>query len=669
MVKAQQKEEQKKRVRIFEETLHWHQVYDLAFFRMQAATNLLRWTEEVKERLRFDVHLRIPRGHTVVYVEEVDCLRMVKYLTIMYGVDVAMLNFANSIYPGGGVRHGAAAQEENIFRRTDCWNSIKDSEVTVPNRTYTPKMTSLIDGQSDEVYIDVENKRVCTRDEEDDRDLHLGYEYLEPLEIFSFIEVRAAAVNLSLPSVKIQYDATNFLAECTKRIDAQFKTLIKNNVRHVVLGAFGCGAFRNQPRIVAQVYMKAINKYKTHFDVIGFPIIMSPENLKCFKETASTERIQLQSLYTDLEKHKIDTKAPFARRDLAAWQNLCEVARRKLGFADVAKSPGLHSEGGGASARGASAASATSTSADKGKQKQDANKGKEQQDADKGKQKQDIDKGKQKQDIDKVKQDRDEAGMPNAKRPTQLVPHLQARFEPNGAKGGNAAGSATSGKHQMLLNKVEQIMATVLPAAYTVGKGCVPRYIIQPLQYLSAEQAGVIKKKNLVTLEKYIDRLPCWVPATEIATAFGHNNDQIYQAIIKLGGPYLWAPEFELQLVSWTFQEPRIVVKNRAFKNALDYYNTERNLCLEQKGSGEWAQKKDQCMRQALESRFSASTILTDLLLSTHPHKLMCIGKNPYWQWTSQNGGENKLALLLMQLRSDLLAIETATAAASGAVH
>lgn len=56
------------------------------------------------------------------------------------------------------------------------------------------------------------------------------------------------------------------------QIAAQFQTLKAQGMRHVVLGAFGCGAFCNPPEAVAAIYQQEIKKQLPYFSCIAFAI-------------------------------------------------------------------------------------------------------------------------------------------------------------------------------------------------------------------------------------------------------------------------------------------------------------------------------------------------------------------------------------------------------------
>jgi hypothetical protein len=172
---------------------------------------------------------------------------------------------ANAYVPGGAYVEGAVAQEENIFRRTDCHFQIGEDEYDVDSDRYRPEMTRLLSAQDGLVYLDVQHPRVCIRGAEDRSKADLGYPWLPEDQVFSFFELRAAAEDLRGGS---DFDPQ----ETRRRVSAQLYTLRVHGIRHVVLGAFGCGAFRNPADRVARVYREEIAKRMTDFSVIAFAV-------------------------------------------------------------------------------------------------------------------------------------------------------------------------------------------------------------------------------------------------------------------------------------------------------------------------------------------------------------------------------------------------------------
>lgn len=201
-------------------------------------------------------------------------------LTRTHGVCFAVLNMANAYVPGGAYVEGAVAQEENIFRRTDCHFCVGADEFDAELDRYLPGMTRLLSARDGIVYLDTQHHRVCIRGPEDRSRPDLGYPWLPEDQVFPFFELRAAAQDLRDGSAFDPHDAR-------ARISAQLNTLRAHQIRHVVLGAFGCGAFRNPAHRVAQIYREEITTRKEDFAAIAFAIFApgyGPDNYTPFAE-------------------------------------------------------------------------------------------------------------------------------------------------------------------------------------------------------------------------------------------------------------------------------------------------------------------------------------------------------------------------------------------------
>jgi hypothetical protein len=238
-----------------------------------AKSNLEAWSEVARS------------SRQAVEVHSGDWGEIALRLTQEHGACFAVLNMANAFVPGGGYVEGAVAQEENIFRRTNCHFCISSEEYDPVTDQYRPEWTSLISGENGRVYLDTSSPRICLRGPEDRTRSDLGYPWLSEDQIFPFYELRSAANDLrgGLPFSP---------EDMRSRISAQLDTLTEQGVRHVVLGAFGCGAFQNPAESVAEIYWEQISRRRADFAVIAFAIYNAgygPDNFKPFSSVFSRE--------------------------------------------------------------------------------------------------------------------------------------------------------------------------------------------------------------------------------------------------------------------------------------------------------------------------------------------------------------------------------------------
>ena len=94
-----------------------------------AAENLFRWQVEARQEAA-PGHVRVMAG---------DWGEVTQVLTKTYGVCFAVLNMANAYVPGGAYVEGAPAQEENMFRRTDCHFYVSENEYDESRDRYLPE--------------------------------------------------------------------------------------------------------------------------------------------------------------------------------------------------------------------------------------------------------------------------------------------------------------------------------------------------------------------------------------------------------------------------------------------------------------------------------------------------------------------------------------------------
>lgn len=203
------------------------------------------------------------------------------------GKKVCILNFASATNPGGGVVKGSSAQEEAICRCSTLYPNLNEPKMW--NGFYRPHRQELNPLHNDDcIYAP---GVIAFKSDTD-------YPQMLPLNrCYKVNVITCAAPNLrEKPSngmnsgdgdmaVKISNDDLQELHE--KRMRRVLEITAKKGNDVVILGAFGCGAFRNPPEVVARAMKTVVEEYRNAFETIEFAVYCSPRddsNYRTFKE-------------------------------------------------------------------------------------------------------------------------------------------------------------------------------------------------------------------------------------------------------------------------------------------------------------------------------------------------------------------------------------------------
>jgi uncharacterized protein (TIGR02452 family) len=181
---------------------------------------------------------------------------------------IGVLNFASAKNPGGGFLGGASAQEESLARSSNLYDTqIKDKTMYDFNRN-----------QSSFLYSDYMIYSPNVLFWNDDK----GDYFEKPL---TADVITAPAPN---KGAMLQHNRKEEIAKAEvvfkERMDKVLAIALKQNIETLILGAWGCGVFRNEPKDVALLFKEIIaEKYAGAFKKIVFAIFSGSEKKPNFK--------------------------------------------------------------------------------------------------------------------------------------------------------------------------------------------------------------------------------------------------------------------------------------------------------------------------------------------------------------------------------------------------
>ncbi|MCQ2444755.1 MAG: TIGR02452 family protein [Mailhella sp.] len=211
---------------------------------------------------------RSTSGMVPVEVIEDDCLAVARRL-VKEGYRPAVLNMASAENPGGGVHRGSNAQEEYLFRCSDYFRSLyryvdygreygvgRDPSCSYPLH---PRFGGVF-SRGVTVFRGVQKE---------------GYPFLEEPWQVDFIAVAGVAYpeTVRMPDGTLRLSKRDE-AVTRDKIRTIFSIAVDNGVETLVLGAMGCGAFRNPPEHIAELFREVLQepRFLNAFEKVVFAI-------------------------------------------------------------------------------------------------------------------------------------------------------------------------------------------------------------------------------------------------------------------------------------------------------------------------------------------------------------------------------------------------------------
>ena len=199
---------------------------------------------------------------------------------------VAVHNFGSAISPGGGVLNGSSAQEESLCRCSTLYDSLTQRRIW--DAYYGPNRGSN-DALATDDCIWTPNVIICKTD--DAMPQRLPEDQWLSVDVITCAApyLRPTTANLANPAAsRVDGVPLTRIYDIHRRRARHLLTVAAaQGARCLVLGAFGCGAFRNDPYLVASAWHEATEELRGHFDLIEYAVFHMPyelENYEAFRD-------------------------------------------------------------------------------------------------------------------------------------------------------------------------------------------------------------------------------------------------------------------------------------------------------------------------------------------------------------------------------------------------
>ncbi len=214
--------------------------------------------KSIKFNYQSDYHMGVIFDKTrigIVNQDTIDC----GFDLIKEGLNPLVINLADDCVPGGCVNYGSGAQEESLFRRTNYWKTLTMDlyPITEEQAIYSPQVC------------------VFRASEQNNWNIYKKPKYLD------FI----ACPGLKFPNTKSDMLENDDIKKLEHKIELILQVAHKTSHDSIVLGALGCGAWKNPPEHVAKIFRQVLEKNVGVFKKIVFAILTATDTTYINKMT------------------------------------------------------------------------------------------------------------------------------------------------------------------------------------------------------------------------------------------------------------------------------------------------------------------------------------------------------------------------------------------------
>lgn len=242
----------------------------------------LTYPQTIFENEHYQISIKIHQhkptySNTPIIVNEMSTIGSTIEIHKNATFSICVLNFADPFKPGGGYLNGRSPQEETLCRQTLLYPTLFQSQMYSFNQM----------NEANVYYYDTMIYSPNVHVIRDDNYSRLN----ENTFMINVISAPAVDNRKNLPFL-----SSEEIME--RRIRKIISLAIDRQNDVIILGAFGCGVFRNDPKVVSQIFKKILVEegLKDFFKLVVFPIYKSEVNYNEFKET----------FCSNLDENKID---------------------------------------------------------------------------------------------------------------------------------------------------------------------------------------------------------------------------------------------------------------------------------------------------------------------------------------------------------------------------